>query len=236
MADREGGLQLVGSEERMPVAIPRRPHDPAGEIELDVVDTGLDVLADRAHEPLGSVARQGEARAEGVAGGGREKPATRVEPRATCCPESNARLSATSMKCGVPAMRSPVTPASRSARCALARYCAVSSGTPACGIAGPLQVHVRVPESGEQVRAAQVDDLGAPRGRRAAAVQHLDDALVLDGDAGSRRHAGRDRVDEPRVGQDERRRHDACPGGAPKTGSTCSPKRRIDARILSWAR
>ena len=80
---------------------------------------------------------------------GRAKPVPRAWPAVvvrnqphverrgpTCCPESNARLSATSMKCGVPAMRSPVTPASRSARCALARYCAVSSGTPACEIRG----------------------------------------------------------------------------------------------------
>ena len=63
-----------------------RTHDPAGEIELDVIDTGLDVLADGAHEPIGTVTGQREAGAERVAGRGREEPAARVQTRADVLP------------------------------------------------------------------------------------------------------------------------------------------------------
>jgi hypothetical protein len=64
---------------------------------------------------------------------------------------------------------------------------------------------VGVPQAGQQVRLAQVDDLRALRGGRAPAVEDLDDALVLDRHAGADGDAGSDGVDETRVGQDEAR-------------------------------
>ena len=55
-ADRERRLQLLGQQEGLPVPVPGGPHDAAGEVELDVVDAGLDALADGAHEVVTSVA------------------------------------------------------------------------------------------------------------------------------------------------------------------------------------
>ena len=46
---------------------------------------------------------------------------------------------------------------------------------------------------------------GAVRGRGTAAVQDLDDALVLDGDAAAGPHARRDRIDEIRIRHDQAR-------------------------------
>src|SRR4030095_2086676 len=55
-ADREGRLELVVEQERLPVPIPRRAHDASGEIALDVMDALLDLLPDGAHEAVRPVA------------------------------------------------------------------------------------------------------------------------------------------------------------------------------------
>jgi hypothetical protein len=72
-ADRECRAQLVFEQERVPVPVPCRPHDAARQIELDVIDTVLDLLADRAHEAVGTVAFERMAGGEEVAAGRREE-------------------------------------------------------------------------------------------------------------------------------------------------------------------
>src|SRR5215831_15359762 len=57
--DSEGGLQLVIQKKRMPVPIPGRPHNAAGEIELDVVHTVFNLLANSLYEAIGAIALSG---------------------------------------------------------------------------------------------------------------------------------------------------------------------------------
>ena len=78
-ADRERRLQLVLEQERVPVAVPRRAHDAAGEVQLDVIDAVLDLLADRFHEAVRAVALERVARGEEVAAGRGEEMTARVE-------------------------------------------------------------------------------------------------------------------------------------------------------------
>src|SRR5262249_58555725 len=75
--DREGRLELLIQQERLPVAIPRRAHDPAREVELDVVDAILDLLADRVDEAVRAVAFAGMPRREEVAARAGEEVAGR---------------------------------------------------------------------------------------------------------------------------------------------------------------
>ena len=81
LADRERGFELVLEQERVPVAVPRRAHDAAREVELDVVDAVLDLLADRFHEAVRPVALECVTRGEEVAAGRREEMAARVKAR-----------------------------------------------------------------------------------------------------------------------------------------------------------
>ena len=60
---------------------------------------------------------------------------------------------------------------------------------------------VHVPESRQQERAVEIDDVGASRVGRAAAVEHLHDAAALDRHAGAGHGPWIDAVDQRRVGQ-----------------------------------
>ena len=55
VADLEGGADLVVEQERVGVEVPSRPHDAAREVELDVVDAVLDLVADGFHPTIGAV-------------------------------------------------------------------------------------------------------------------------------------------------------------------------------------
>ena len=116
-ADREGRFAArPSSRNECRVAVPRRPHDAAREVELDVVDAVLDLLADRLDEAVGAVALERVTRGQEVAAGGREEMAAGEQARARRTgPESNARFQATSMKLCVPAQRKPTMPDSVSA-------------------------------------------------------------------------------------------------------------------------
>src|SRR4030095_15619923 len=59
--DRKGGLQLIIQEKRVPVPIPGRPHNAPGEIELDVVHTVFNLLANSLYESIGTIALPGMA-------------------------------------------------------------------------------------------------------------------------------------------------------------------------------
>ena len=78
--DGEGGAQLLFEEEGMPVAIPVRPHDAAGEVEFDVVNAVLDLLADGLDEAVGPIALAGLAGGEEVSARGGQKIAGGEHP------------------------------------------------------------------------------------------------------------------------------------------------------------
>jgi hypothetical protein len=71
-------------------------------------------------------------------------------------------------------------------------------------------MHVRIPETGEYVSPLDIDDPRALGSWGPAAVQHLDDAILLDREAGPGPDSRRDRIDEARVGQNQ-----AARGGHP---------------------
>src|SRR4030095_16398255 len=64
--------------------------------------------------------------------------------------------------------------------------------------ARPLEMHVRIPETGEYVSPLDIDDPRALGSWGPAAVQHLDDAILLDREAGPGPDSRRDRIDEAR--------------------------------------
>src|SRR5215469_14511165 len=71
--DLEGSTEFVVKQERVGVEIPGRPHDAAREIELDVVDPILDLLADGFDPTVGAVDLPGMTRGQKVpARGGQE--------------------------------------------------------------------------------------------------------------------------------------------------------------------
>ena len=76
----------------MPVAIPCRAHDAPGQIQLDVIDSALDLLADRLDEAVRSVTFECVARGQKMATGGRQKMAARIEPRSDELPRIECPL------------------------------------------------------------------------------------------------------------------------------------------------
>src|SRR5260370_42658333 len=66
---------------------------------------------------------------------------------------------------------------------------------------------VDVPQPGQQVGAAEVDDVAAPRIRRAAAVEHFHDAAAVDDDTGAGNRSRGDAVDHGGIGQDASHHH-----------------------------
>ena len=79
-ADVERSLELLVKEKRVPVQIPRGAHDAAGQVQLDVVDPVLDLLADRLDEAVRAVAFKRVARRQEVAARGREEVPRCKEP------------------------------------------------------------------------------------------------------------------------------------------------------------
>src|SRR5262245_63865804 len=59
--DSKGGLQLIIQEKRVPMPIPGRPHNAPGEIELDVVHTIFNLLANSLYKSIGAIALSGMA-------------------------------------------------------------------------------------------------------------------------------------------------------------------------------
>src|SRR6516165_12063323 len=97
-ADLESSADLVVEQERMGVEVPRRPHDAAREVELDVVDAILDLLADGLHPAVGAVDLQCMARGKEVSAGGGEEITAGEQPRADVLPGVEGPLHATSIK------------------------------------------------------------------------------------------------------------------------------------------
>ena len=78
--------------------VPGRPHDAARQVELDVVDAVLDLLADGFDEAIGTVDLQRVPRGQEMAAVVVRKWPQAKSRGPRCCPESKARFQATSMK------------------------------------------------------------------------------------------------------------------------------------------
>ena len=109
-ADLESGAELLVEQERMGVEVPRRPHDPAREVELDVVDAVFDLLANGFHPAIGAVDLQRMTRRQEMpAGGGEEMPAGE-QPRADMLSGVEGALPSDVHEVWAPAQRIPVMP------------------------------------------------------------------------------------------------------------------------------
>src|SRR5581483_10615704 len=81
-ADLERGADFVVEQERMGVEVPGRPHDAARQVELDVVDAVLDLLADGLDPAIGTVDLQRMPRGQEMAPRRGEEMAAGEEPGA----------------------------------------------------------------------------------------------------------------------------------------------------------
>ena len=80
-AEREGGLDLLGQQERLGVPVPPGAHDSARQVELDVVYVVLHLVADGLGVAVGAVALPGVPGGQEVAAGGGQKIAAGEDPR-----------------------------------------------------------------------------------------------------------------------------------------------------------
>jgi hypothetical protein len=81
VTDLEGRLQFVLQQEGVPVEVPGGPQDATRQVQLDVVDTILDLLADRLDEAVRSVAFERVSGGQEVAAGRREEVAGSEQAR-----------------------------------------------------------------------------------------------------------------------------------------------------------
>ena len=217
-ADREGGLELVVQQERLGVSIPRGPHDAAGQVQLDVIDPVLDLLADGADEAVGAVAFARVAGGEEVPAGRGEEVAGREHPRARVLTRLEGPLPRDVHE--VRRARAPHAdhPALGER---LHQAMAEDGGLLGDGGAGRRQVvgvDVDVPQAGQEIGALEIDDPRVARVGRPARAQHFHDAPAVDGDAGAREGPRTEAVDHRRVR--EHGSHRADPARGAGTGQT----------------
>jgi hypothetical protein len=233
-ADGERRLQLLGQQERVPVPVPGGPHDAAGQVELDVVDAGLDALADGAHEVVAAVAAAGELGAQGVAAGGREEPAAGADARprqpavVEGAPERHVDVvgDAGGPDAGDAGLQQPLGRVGR----VLERLL----GDRGVGDARRFQMNMDVPEARQEPGAGKVDHPRPAGGGRAGAVEDLDDPSLLDGDAGALDDAFAHPVDQAGAGQDESHRDTDGTILGPQTLRRCRPW-RASRSTGAWA-
>ena len=201
LADVERRLQLVVEQERMPVQVPCRAHDAARQVELDVIDAVLDLLADRLDPAVGPVDLQRVTRGEEVPAGGREEMARCEETRA----EVLARLERALPRHIHVVVRAGAAEAD-DARLEQAGLQAMPEqrhlvGQRHLGQREVVGMDVHVPQARQQVRTLEVDRLGVADRSCGAAAEDLLDAAVLEQHRavglGDRLNA----VDQRRVGQ-----------------------------------
>ena len=181
--------------------IPGRPHYAAGQVELDVVDAVLHLLADRPHKAIWAVALARLAGCEEVAAGGRQEIAA-CEYAGAC------ELAA--VKGAFPRYVHKI----RRAAAAHGGYAALSQrlrqriaevghllGGRYAGRRRVFGVDVNIPQAGQQIRAVKVYHARAACLRGMAAVQHFGDAPVLYDDAGVGNRRGVDAVNHIGVGE-----------------------------------
>jgi|SRR6516162_8036329 len=97
-ADLEGSADLVVEQERVGVEVPGRSHDAAREINLDMVDPVLDLLADGFHPTIGAVNLQRMTRGQEMSARGGQEITAGEHPRADMLSGIEGRFQATSMK------------------------------------------------------------------------------------------------------------------------------------------
>jgi hypothetical protein len=198
-ADLEGGAELVVEQKRVGVEIPRRSHDAAREVELDVVDTVLDLLSDGLHPTVGAVDLQRMTRGQEMSARGGEKMTAGEQP-------------GPDMLTGV---EGPLPGDVHEGMGAGAAH-SDNAGFGKCGRESvPEQGHligerhrvdrqvigmdVHVPQAGHQVPAFEIDHLRVADAVRLSIWQDRTDAAILDQHRSIRLHSWLDAVDQARI-------------------------------------
>ena len=197
----EGGGQLVLEQEGMPVAVPIGAHDAAGEVELDVVDAVLDLLADGLDESVGAVALAGLPGGEEVAAGGGQEMSAGEHARA-----GNIAGVEDALPCHVHEVgRAAATHAGDS------RF-GQSQGEGAAEVGGFLRrsgagrhrilgMDVDVPEARQKVGTVQINHPRVAHAIRIRSRVDVNDAVVLDDDRCVSVDSQVDRIDQIGVGE-----------------------------------
>ena len=202
VADLERRLQFVLQQEGVTVEIPGGPQDATRQVQLDVVDTILDLLADRLDEAVGSVAFERVPGGQEVAAGRREEVAGGEQAR----PDILARV-----ECALPGDIHVVVRAgaaqSGNAGLGQRRHHAMAEQRDLVGQRHfrrkvVVRMDVDVPQSGHQVGAPEVDRGDVPCRGRAAVGADLADPSIFDQYGRTRDRFGLDAVDERGVGEE----------------------------------
>src|SRR6516164_5384992 len=224
-ADLEGSADLVVEQERMGVEVPRRPHDTAREVKLDVVDTVLDLLADGFHPTIGAVNLQRMTRGQKMSARGGEEITAGEQPRADMLSGVEGPL-----PCDVHEVMGAGAAHSDNAGFGKRGREPVAEQGHLIGerhlVEGQvIRMNVHVPEAGHQIPAFEIDHLRVAGAARLSAWQDGADATILDQHGTIRPYLGLDAVDQIRM------RKDCLHGGllgleSEILGSTAAPKRR----------
>ena len=192
-------------KERVLMPVPRRAEEAAREVELDVIDTVLDLLADRRDEAVRPVALEGVARGEEMAARGRQEVAGGEQARADVLARFEGALPR-HVHVAVAAGRAQAGDA-RLGECG-DQPVAEQGDLIGQGNVGERQVvgmDVHVPQARHQKAAFEVDGQGVVDLERRRVGPDLPDAAVLDQHARADGRLGRDAVDQR--GVDEERAH-----------------------------
>src|SRR5262245_30479983 len=199
--DCKGRLELLVEQERLPVAIPGRAHDPAREIELDVVDAVLDLLPDRADKAIRAVAFERMTRRQEVATRAREEVAGREHPRA----HVPARVER-AFPGHVHEVRGAGAPHAYDARLGERLHQALAKRDGLVDHIGARLSHIvgmnmDIPEPRQEIPALEVDHLGVPGVGRMGSSEDFVNPSPLDHDAATSDGLLAHAVDDVRVGQ-----------------------------------
>src|SRR6266436_7015896 len=201
-ADLEGSADLVVEQEGMGVEVPCRPHDPAREVKLDMVDAVLDLLADGFHPTIGAVNLQRMTRGQEMSARGCEEITAGEQPRANMLSGVEGPL-----PCDVHEVMGAGAAQSDNAGFGKRGREPVAEQGHLIGerhlVEGQvIGMDVHVPETGHQKPAFEIDYLRVASAARLSAWQDGADAAILDQHGTIRPYLGLDAVDQVRMRKD----------------------------------
>ena len=185
-ADLKGGADLVVEQERVGVEVPGRPHDAAREIELDVVDPILDLLADGFHPAIGAIDLQRMTGSQEVPARSGEEITAGEQSRADMLPGVEGPL-----PCDIHEMMSAGAAQSDNAQFGKRGLKAVAEERHLIGKRHLIErevigMNVHVPQAGHQVSAFEIDALRRADALCLSAWHDGADAAVFDQHGGIR--------------------------------------------------
>src|SRR5215472_3540630 len=201
-ADLEGSADLVLEQERMGMEVPGRPHDAAREVELDMVDAVLDLLADGFYPTVGAVNLPRMTRGQEMSARGGEEITAGEQPRAEMLSGVEGPL-----PCDVHEVMGAGAAQSDNAGFGKRGRELVAEQGHLIGERHLVERQVigmdmHVPEPGHQIPAFEIDYLRVAGAALLSAWQDGADAAILDQHGTIRPYLGLDAVDQVRMRKD----------------------------------